>query len=122
MEPGRALLCFGTALLSAAALCGFVQYRHRERAELFSKWRVVHAGGTAGGVQLLALAYVFERLGMAGTPAQLLATGLISATWAFFLGPLADALGRSRIAAHINHVGGAVALPSYAGLPLLLLA
>jgi hypothetical protein len=109
-------------LLSASALCGFVQHRHRERPESFSRWRVAHAGGTAGGVQLLALAYVFERLAMAGTSIQLLATGLIAATWAFFLGPLAGALGRSRLAALINHVGGAIALPSYLGLPLLLLA
>jgi hypothetical protein len=79
-------------------------------------------GGTAGGVQLLALAYVFERITIAGTLIQVLATGLIAATWAFFLGPLAGALGRSRTAAFINHVGGAIALPSYVGLPLLLLA
>jgi hypothetical protein len=83
---------------------------------------VAHVGGTAGGVQLLALAYVFERITIAGTMIQMLATGLMMATWAFFLGPLAGALGRARIAAAINHVGGAIALPSYVGLPLILLA
>ena len=82
---------------------------------------MVHVGGTAGGVQLLALAYLFERITMAGTLIQVLATGLMVATWAFFLGPLAGALGRSGIATAINHVGGAIALPSYVGLPLILL-
>src|SRR2546430_967583 len=55
MESGRALFVFGTWLLAIAALPGFVQERHRDVPEEFARWRVVHAGGTAGAVQLLAL-------------------------------------------------------------------
>jgi hypothetical protein len=120
MEPARALLIFGTVLLASSALLGFVQYRHRERPETFAHWRVVHAGGTAGAVQLLALSAIWERFGMKGAWAAFLVTGLIFATWAFFLGPLARALGRTRTANLINRMGAVVALPAYLALPIAL--
>jgi hypothetical protein len=122
MEPARGLLIFGTVMLSVSVLLGFVQYRHRERPESFGRWRVVHAGGTAGAVQLLALSAVWDRFGSSGTWATLLVVGLILATWAFFLGPLARALGWPRIADAINRVGAVVAVPAYLGLPILLVA
>jgi hypothetical protein len=120
MEPERALLIFGTVLLTASALLGFVQYRHRERPDSFVLWRVVHAGGTAGAVQLLALSAIWQRFGTKGTWATFLVGGLIFATWAFFLGPLARALGRPRTASAINRIGAVVALPAYLSLPLIL--
>jgi hypothetical protein len=122
MESERALLICGTVLLSMSALLGFVQHRHRERPELFARWRVVHVGGTAGAVQLLALAAVWDRLGVRGTAAIFLVAGLALATWAFFLGPLALALDWVRTGRVISRLGAFVALPTYVGLPIVLLA
>ena len=122
MEPEQGLLIFGTLLLSTSALLGFVQYRHRELPDAFARWRVVHAGGTAGAVQLLALSAIWERFGSTGAWATFLVTGLIFATWAFFLGPLARALGWPRIANVINGMGAIVALPAYLALPIILVA
>jgi hypothetical protein len=122
MEPERGLLIFGTVMLSVSALLGFVQYRYRERPDAFSRWRVVHAGGTAGAVQLLTLSAIWERLGPKGAWVTFLATGLIFATWAFFLGPLARAIGWPRVATAINSLGAIVALPAYLALPILLIA
>ncbi len=121
METTRLLLISGVLLLAAAALMGFLQYRHRDEAEAFARWRVVHNGGTAGGVQLLALAAVWDRLGFSGNLGAALAAGLVVATWAFFLGPLARALGSDRTAGIINALGALVAAPAYLGLPLALL-
>jgi hypothetical protein len=121
MESERALLISGMVLLSVSALLGFVQHRHRERPELFARWRVVHVGGTAGAVQLLVLAAVWNRFGAAGDWGPFLIAGLTVATWAFFLGPLAAALDHPRTAWVINRVGAAVALPAYLGLPFALL-
>jgi hypothetical protein len=121
MDTGRALLICGTVLLAISALLGFVQYRYRDRPELFAHWRVVHAGGTAGAVQLLALSAVWERFAGSVSWARFLAAGVMLATWAFFLGPLARALGRPRLARVINSAGGLVALPAYLMLPLVLL-
>jgi hypothetical protein len=45
----------------------------------------------------------------------------VVATYAFFLGPLARALNRPRIAGAIVAVGAVVALPAYVGLPIALL-
>jgi hypothetical protein len=120
MESGRALLVGGTILLSISALLGFVQYRYRERPEAFAHWRVAHAGGTAGAVQLLALSAIWERLGAKGAWPTLLVGGLIFGTWAFFLGPLARAMGGHRIAKVINSLGAVVALPAYLALPMVL--
>jgi hypothetical protein len=49
------LLSAGLRLLGVAALTGFVQARTPRDSAAFDHWRVVHNGGTAGGVQLLAL-------------------------------------------------------------------
>jgi len=114
------LLVSGVLLLALAALTGFVQHRHRERAERFAEWRVVHAGGTAGAVQLLALASVWHQFG-SSLFMLLLEAGLIVATLAFFLGPLARALQRPRAARAMLLFGALVALPTYLALPVLLL-
>jgi hypothetical protein len=121
METERALLISGTLLLTLSALCGFIQHRHRARADTVALWRVVHAGGTAGAVQLLALAALWDRLAPPGAFADLLAAGLIVATWAFFLGPLARALGGIRTARAITGIGAALAVPAYLALPWHLL-
>jgi len=118
MNSGRSLLLFGTILLSISALLGFVQHRYRVRPEAFARWRVVHVGGTAGAIQLIVLSAVWESLAARGAWGACLSTGLIVATWAFFLGPLARALGRRRAAATINALGAVVALPTYLALPL----
>jgi hypothetical protein len=120
VAPDRALLVFGTLLLAIAALLGFVQERHRGSPDSFARWRVVHAGGTAGGVQLIAFAAVWQRL-QPNLWTVALASGLIVAAWAFFIGPLARATGWPRLAVVVNRVGALVALPSYLALPAILL-
>ena len=119
LDPGRLLVLTGIPLLAVSALLGFVQQRHRERPEAFARWRVVHTGGTAGAVQLLGLSAVWGQFGR-GPGFTLLATGLIVATFAFFLGPLAQALNLRRIGAAILMAGACVALPSYLALPVVL--
>lgn len=49
-----------------------------------------------------------------------LADGVILATWAFFLGPLARAIGQRRLAGFLMAVGAVVACPVYLTLPLVL--
>jgi len=120
MDAEKGLLGAGIVLLALAALSGFVQHRAREHAEAFARWRVVHAGGTAGAVQLLALSAVWKHFGQ-GPAVSLLAAGLIAATLAFFFGPLARALDWPRTAAVFFTVGGLLALPTYLALPLLVL-
>ena len=66
MDATQVLVIAGAILLSIAALLGFVQERHRDRPKLFAAWRVVHSGGTAGAVQLLALASLWQRLAGSG--------------------------------------------------------
>lgn len=119
MDPERLLLGWGIALLAVSALLGFVQNRHRTHPEVFARWRVVHNGGTAGAVQLLGLAAVWGHFGR-GPGFTLLAGGLIIATVAFFLGPLARALKLPRTATAILAAGAVVALPSYVALPMVL--
>jgi hypothetical protein len=121
MTAENVLLVCGVVLLAIAALLGFVQYRYREQPEAFTRWRVVHAGGSTGAVQLLALCAVWQRLGFHGPVSVSLALGLSASTWAFFLGPLATATGFPRVARFVNMVGGVVAVPAYVGLPLGLL-
>jgi len=119
MGSENALLGCGVSLLAVSALLGFVQHRYRHQTDEFALWRVVHSGGTAGAVQLLALAAVWQRFGARGaTP--LLATGLIVSTLAFFLGPLAKALHWPRVARWLLGVGALVAAPTYLALPTLL--
>ena len=107
-------------LLAISALLGFVQERHRDSPEAFAQWRVVHAGGAAGAVQLLALAAVWERFGFHSWNSAL-AWGLIIASWAFFLGPLSRAINQPLVARWINVFGAIVAMPTYLLLPTLLL-
>ncbi len=118
MDEIRLLLISGTVLLAVAALLGFAQERYREDPVLFAGWRVVHAGGTAGAVQLLALAAVWQRLIGAGTLSLLLASTLIAVSWAFFLGPLARVLGWPRLSRAMNLAGAVLAVPGYVGLAL----
>lgn len=114
------LLRSGVVLLAISALLGFVQERNRESPESFAQWRVVHAGGAAGAVQLLALAAVWQQLDGEGWKA-LVPVGVIGASWAFFVGPLARAIGLPRIARWVNIVGAIVALPTYVLLPALVM-
>jgi hypothetical protein len=116
MVSARLLLVSGTLLLGAAALLGFMQHRHRENAAASAAWRVVHAGGTGGAVQLLALSAVWEALAGHGYLAGCLAVGVAVSTWAFFVGPLSKALGYETTSTVINRIGAAVAVPSYLGL------
>jgi len=113
------LLVAGILLLTPAALAGFLQARAKNPATV-ARWRVVHAGGTAGAVQLLALAAVWSRF-PGGALASAVGIGIAASTWAFFLGPLARALGKDRLASAVNLTGALVAGPAYLGLPLLLL-
>jgi len=121
MESERALLISGTLLLAIAALLGFVQERYRGSPDAFARWRVVHAGGAAGGVQLIALSAVWPRLSGGAPWSVFLAWGLILAAWGFFFGPLATAMGHPRVARIVNWAGALVAFPSYLALPTLLL-
>lgn len=118
MDAIQLLVIAGVILLSVAALLGFVQERYRDRPQLFAAWRVVHAGGTAGAVQLLALAALWERVAGSGLVSIVLACTLCMVTWAFFLGPLAHALGRPRLARLVNIVGAVLAIPGYVALAL----
>jgi hypothetical protein len=104
-------------LVLSGSLLGFVQERYRDRPQSFAAWRVVHAGGTAGAVQLLALAAVWHRLAGSGPVSLTLACTLVAVAWAFFLGPLARALGQPRIARVLHLVGAALAVPGYLALP-----
>lgn len=113
------LLQSGVVLLSISALLGFVQERHRHSPEAFARWRVVHAGGAAGAVQLIALAAVWSQFAPTGWKA-VLPIGLVLTAWAFFLGPLARAMEWPRVARWINTAGAIVALPTYILLPVLL--
>jgi hypothetical protein len=106
-------------LLSITALLGFVQERHRESPEAFARWRVVHAGGAAGAVQLIALAAVWHQFAATGWQTSV-ALGLVWASWAFFLGPLARAMDLPRVSQWVNIAGAIVALPTYIFLPALL--
>lgn len=45
--------------------------------------------------------------------------GLVVTSWAFFLGPLARAMGQPRVSRWINIVGAIVAVPTYVILPAL---
>ncbi|MFZ5895491.1 MAG: hypothetical protein ACOY0T_30825 [Myxococcota bacterium] len=119
MDTERLLVVCGTILLAAAALLGYVQHWHRQRPTEFARWRVVHAGGTAGAVQLIGLAAVW-RYFEHGVSSTLLAIGVTAATFAFFLGPLAAALNWPKMARSLLAVGAAVALPAYVALPLVL--
>jgi hypothetical protein len=119
MSNERILFTAGVTLLSAAALVGFKQYHERERPESFARWRVVHAGGTSGAVQLLALAAAFGHFRVHGALASSVGAGVLVATVLFFFGPLAQALRFSRTGSWLNVVGALFAVPAYLGLPFV---
>jgi hypothetical protein len=121
MDAMSVLMAAGIVLLAGAALLGFVQERYRDRPPRFAEWRVVHAGGTAGAVQLLVLGAVWDRLADPGFMSLTLAWMLATVAWAFFLGPLAHALGRPRLGRRLNIAGAALAVPAYLVLPFTLL-
>ena len=118
MDAAQLLLLSGVVLLSISALLGFVQERHRDSPDQFARWRVVHAGGAAGAVQLIALAAVWHQFNATGWQ-ELLALGLVITSWAFFLGPLARAMDQPRVSRWINIAGAIVAVPTYVILPAL---
>src|SRR5687768_12432567 len=118
MDSSRMLLFSGVVLLSISALLGFIQERHRDSPEVFARWRIVHAGGAAGAVQLIALAAVWHRFNAMGWM-EFIAVGLVLTSWAFFLGPLARAMDLPRVARWINMAGAVIALPTYVLLPAL---
>lgn len=119
----RVLIVAGVLLLAIAALTGFMQARAASGSRAHTLWRVAHAGGTAGGVQLIALGAVVDQLHASipdGVTAIIL-LGITIGTWAFFVGPLLRAVGAERAANRVNLVGACIAGPSYLALPLLLL-
>ena len=119
MNSENLLIGSGIVLLAVSALLGFVQHWYRKQPDAFGLWRVVHAGGTAGAVQLLVLAAVWHRFGQ-GLALTVLAIGLVAATYAFFLGPLARALSRPRLGGVFLSLGAVVAVPTYVALPVVL--
>lgn len=123
LEAERILIVAGLLLLAISALTGFMQARETSGSEGHTFWRVAHAGGTAGGVQLIALGAVVARLS-SSIPGNLLLAiviGVAVGSWAFFIGPLLRALGAARVAKRVNLLGALIAGPSYLALPLLLL-
>lgn len=119
MNIGRVLFIVGLTLLAVAALVGFEQHRQRKRPERFAQWRVVHVGGTGGAVQLIALGAAFGHFGVHGAFAASVGAGVSLATWAFFVGPLAQALQFARTGRLVNTVGAVFALPAYVALPFV---
>jgi hypothetical protein len=120
----RALVSSGIVLLALAALTGFLQARHAPDSPEHALWRVVHTGGTAGAVQLIALGAVLDHFA-ARLPDLLrvpIVIGVALATWAFFIGPALRAAGAARAGRAVTLFGAVVAGPAYVALPLLALA
>jgi hypothetical protein len=117
------LLGLGVVLLAIAALLGFAQARAHPGSVSAARWRVVHAGGATGAVQLIALAAVWRELTRTCPPllAAACALGIAAASWAFFIGPLLHALGDEVWYRRVNLLGAVLAVPGYLMLPLLLL-
>jgi hypothetical protein len=116
------LLGMGVVLLAAAALLGFAQARAHPGSVSQARWRVVHAGGATGAVQLIALASVWRELTASCPPllATACALGVAVASCAFFIGPLLHALGDETWYRRVNMLGAVFAVPGYLMLPLLL--
>jgi hypothetical protein len=116
------LLVLGVVLLASAALLGFMQARAHPGSVAAARWRVVHAGGATGAVQLIALAAVWSQLTASCPPllAAACALGVAAASCAFFIGPLLHALGDEVWYRRVNLVGAVFAVPGYLMLPLLL--
>lgn len=119
LESGELLLTAGALLLGIAAFMGFAQARASRGSATESRWRVVHNGGTAGGVQLLALSAVWTRLAAPSLFSGIVACCLVLSTWLFFIGPLLKALSRPRSGNAILWVGAVASLPAYLGLIFL---
>lgn len=119
LDGGGLLLITGAVLLGIAAFMGFAQAGTQRGSTAESKWRVVHSGGTAGGVQLLALSAVWSRLAGPSPLAGVIAGCLALSTWLFFVGPLLKALSRSRSGNVVLWAGATASLPAYFGLLVL---
>jgi hypothetical protein len=119
----RVLLITGIVLLAVSALTGFLQAREEAGSHAHTLWRVAHAGGTAGAVQLIALGAALVPLGtsLPGPALWAIVVGVAAGTWCFFVGPLLRALGAERAARRVNLLGALIAGPAYLALPLLLL-
>ncbi len=119
----RILIVAGVLLLAVSALTGFMQAREVSGTPGHTLWRVAHAGGTAGAVQLIALGAAIDRLFSSMPDALVFAVlvGISAGTWLFFVGPLLRALGAERLANRVNLVGACIAGPAYLALPLLML-
>jgi len=72
-------------------------------------------------LQLIALFAVWNQSAVTGWRA-LVPLGLVFASWAFFVGPLARAMNLPRVSRWVNMAGAVVALPTYVLLPVLLAA
>jgi hypothetical protein len=110
------LLPNGAVLLGVAAFLGFAQARAERGSAAESKWRVVHSGGTAGGVQLLALGAVWGHLAAHSSWASVVAGCIVLSTWLFFVGPLLKALERARSGNVLLWAGAVASVPGYLGL------
>lgn len=115
------LLVSGAILLGVAAFMGFAQAKARG-SHTESMWRVVHSGGTAGGVQLIALAAVWTLLGGQSPGGAVVAVCLCVSTWLFFIGPLLRVLERDKAGNLVLWIGATAAIPAYAGLIVLAVA
>jgi hypothetical protein len=109
------LLRTGAVLLALAAFTGFAQATARG-SSLEAQWRVVHNGGTAGGVQLLVLAVAWPALAGQSLIAPWVALAIIVATWCFFIGPLLKVRSQARAAQLVLLAGAVVSVPGYVGL------
>lgn len=123
MNTQDLLLALGIILLAAASLLGFMQARIPAEDPAQARWRVVHVGGTAGAVQLIALSSVWHKLSANDTSilAPVIAVGIAFSTWAFFIGPLMRALGDRRWYRRVHLAGALFAVPGYLALPFSLL-
>lgn len=123
LSTERVLVVAGVLLLAIAALTGFMQAREESGSPGHTLWRVAHAGGTAGGVQLIALSAIVQHLSSSVSDrlVALILLGIAAGTWAFFVGPLLRALGAERVARRVNLLGACVAAPAYLALPVVLL-
>jgi hypothetical protein len=110
------MLTTGAVLLGLAAFMGFAQAGTSRGSAEEARWRVVHNGGTAGGVQLLALSAVWTRLCGQSPFAGWVAVCLALSTWLFFIGPLLKALSRVRSGNAVLWAGAVASLPAYLGL------
>lgn len=107
------LVAAGALLLAIAALLGFQVHRSTADAAALAHWRVVHNGGTAGGVQLLALAAVWSKLVSATSESLVCIVSLVVGTWLMFVGPLLTAMAKPRIGKLLARSGAFAAIPAY---------